>query len=116
MLKLFEIWCAVMYKKAHIKFYYRIRKRIRRIRNSGNIISENYKQTELLSQQLRLLPKTTLSQYSETSKTFEHSDLPHIVNIVNIVDETDFNYFIKPRGKQNIQRFFSFYPQHSEKK
>ena len=84
--------------------------------DSGNIISENYKQTELLSQQLRLLPKTTLSQYSETSKTFEHSDLPHIDNIVNIVNVTDFNYFIKPRGKQNIQRFFSFHPQHPEKK
>lgn len=84
--------------------------------DSGNIISENYKQAELSSQQLRLLPKITLSQYSETSKTFEHSDLPRIDNIVNIVDEIDFNYFIKPRGKQNIQKFFSFHPQHPEKK
>jgi len=76
--------------------------------DSGNIITENYKQKELISQKLHLLPKTNLSQYSETSKTFEHPDLPHIDNIVNIVDETDFNYFIKPRGKQNIQRFFYF--------
>jgi len=41
-----------------------------------------------------------------------HSDLQHI----DIVDKINFNYFIKPSGKQNIQRFFSFHPHHPEKK
>jgi len=80
--------------------------------DSGNIIPEICKQTELLSQQIRSLSTTTLSQYSEPSKTFEHSDPPHI----DIVDHINLNYFIKPSGKQNIQRFFSFHPHHPEKK
>lgn len=82
--------------------------------DSGNKIPENRKQPELLSQQISPLSTTTLSQYSERepSKTFEHSDLPHI----DIVDQINFNYFIKPSGKQNIRRFFSFHPHHPEKK
>jgi len=82
--------------------------------DSRNKIPENCKQTELLSQQIPPLSTTTLSKYSERepSKTFEHYDLPHI----DIVDQINFNYFIKPSGKQNIQRFFSFHPNHPEKK